>query len=101
VFLFVPQDYAAHDRGARRIDFMLRNLDILKVTLNKLDIPLYAVSHSPRRTLPSKAVDLAHSWGAKTLYANIGVFFQNNPILPVLISRQSMKWMKFAVIYRS
>ena len=89
MFLFVPQDYAAHDRAARRIDFMLRNLDILKVTLDKLDIPLYAISHSPRKTLPFKVVELVHSWGAKALYANIGMFSQRIP--PVLISRQNMK----------
>jgi len=31
MFVISPQDYAAHDRGARRIDFMLRNLSLLKV----------------------------------------------------------------------
>lgn len=76
IFVFSPQDYVAHDRGSRRIDFMLRNLDILKVTLDKLDIPLYAISHSPRRTLPSKVVELIRSWGAKALYANIGAQLQ-------------------------
>lgn len=27
-----PQDYIAHDRGARRIDFVLRNLQIIRVS---------------------------------------------------------------------
>ena len=31
IYVISPQDYAAHDRGARRIDFMLRNLHIIKV----------------------------------------------------------------------
>lgn len=31
IFAISPQDYAAHDRGPRRIDFMLRNLASLKV----------------------------------------------------------------------
>ena len=31
IYVISPQDYAAHDRGARRIDFMLRNLRIIKV----------------------------------------------------------------------
>lgn len=30
-FVLSPQDYAAHDRSARRIDFTLRNLTVLKV----------------------------------------------------------------------
>ena len=32
IYVISPQDYAAHDRGARRIDFMLRNLRDVKVT---------------------------------------------------------------------
>lgn len=31
IFIVVPQDYVAHDRSARRIDFTLRNLKLLKV----------------------------------------------------------------------
>ena len=30
-FVLSPQDYAAHDRSPRRIDFTLRNLSVLKV----------------------------------------------------------------------
>lgn len=32
LFILSPQDYVAHDRGARRIDFVLRNLRSLKVS---------------------------------------------------------------------
>ena len=31
LFVISPQDYVAHDRGPRRIDFMLRNLESVKV----------------------------------------------------------------------
>lgn len=31
LFIISPQDYKAHDRAPRRIDFMLRNLYALKV----------------------------------------------------------------------
>ncbi|CAG8585406.1 10581_t:CDS:2 [Acaulospora colombiana] len=72
LFLFSPGDYAAHDRGARRIDFTLRNLDWLKDKLDKLNIPLYAESHTPRKSLPQKVVELVRSWGCKSLYANLG-----------------------------
>ncbi|KAG8834885.1 hypothetical protein FRC17_006630 [Serendipita sp. 399] len=71
LFLFSPQDYAAHDRGARRIDFTLRNLDYLKEKLDKLDIPLYAISHSPRKTLPEKVAELMESWGSKAIFSNL------------------------------
>lgn len=32
LFVISPQDYKAHDRGSRRIDFMLRNLKVVKVS---------------------------------------------------------------------
>lgn len=71
IFIFSPQDYAAHDRGPRRIDFTLRNLDTLKEKLDRLNIPLYAISHSPRKTLPDKVIELMESWNAKALFANL------------------------------
>ncbi len=33
LFILSPQDYVAHDRSARRIDFTLRNLFLLKVSI--------------------------------------------------------------------
>ena len=30
LFVLSPQDYVAHDRSARRIDFTLRNLELIK-----------------------------------------------------------------------
>ena len=32
LFILSPQDYIAHDRSARRIDFTLRNLQVIKVS---------------------------------------------------------------------
>lgn len=34
LFILSPQDYAAHDRSPRRVDFTLRNLSILQVKLH-------------------------------------------------------------------
>lgn len=82
LFLLCPQDYRAHDRGARRIDFTLRNLDFLKDKLDNLDIPLYVISHTPRKTLPQKVIGLMETWGAKSLFANIGM----HPLLRLLDS---------------
>jgi len=33
LFLLSPQDYVAHDRSKRKIDFVLRNLSEIKVTV--------------------------------------------------------------------
>ena len=80
IFVFSPQDYIAHDRGARRIDFTLRNLDVLKDKLDSLNIPLYAMSHSPRKTLPQKVIEIAQNLGTKSLFANLGKKFDTSCI---------------------
>jgi deoxyribodipyrimidine photo-lyase len=33
LFAISPQDYIAHDRSARRIDFTLRNLTLIKASM--------------------------------------------------------------------
>ncbi|KII95059.1 hypothetical protein PLICRDRAFT_48029 [Plicaturopsis crispa FD-325 SS-3] len=66
-----PQDWVAHDRSARRIDFVLRNLASVKDTLEVLNIPLHTVTHTPRRTLPSRVLSLLRLLNATRLYANI------------------------------
>ncbi|KAF7977458.1 hypothetical protein HWV62_3639 [Athelia sp. TMB] len=71
LFVISPQDYAAHDRSPRRIDFTLRNLRLVKSALADLHIPLHTVTHTPRRTLPNFVVSLLDSLKAKQLYANI------------------------------
>ncbi|EIW62025.1 uncharacterized protein TRAVEDRAFT_44861 [Trametes versicolor FP-101664 SS1] len=71
LFVLSPQDYAAHDRGARRIDFTLRILENIKSELAKLDIPLYTTSHSPRTKIPSFIHDLLLQWNASHLFGNI------------------------------
>ncbi|KAI5125011.1 hypothetical protein M0805_007435 [Coniferiporia weirii] len=71
LFVISPQDYQAHDRGPRRIDFMLRNLEALKKSLSKLHIPLYTITHKPRHSVPEKVISLLLDWGTKHLFANI------------------------------
>lgn len=74
LFVFSPQDYKAHSRGARRIDFTLRNLELIQKQLDKLEVPLFTFSHSTRRTLPQKILELLEEWDAKQLFANSGSF---------------------------
>lgn len=71
LFVVSRQDYIAHDRGARKIDFTLRNLASVKASLDILDIPLHTVSFPKRKSIPSDVLCLVDTWGCNRLYANI------------------------------
>ncbi|KAH7887641.1 DNA photolyase, FAD-binding/Cryptochrome [Phlebopus sp. FC_14] len=71
LFVISPEDYIAHDRSKRRIDFTLRNLAKIKDALAELNIPFHTITHSPRRTLPAKVVSLLDSFQSTRLFANI------------------------------
>ncbi|KAJ7283527.1 DNA photolyase, FAD-binding/Cryptochrome [Mycena rebaudengoi] len=71
LFLFSPQDYIAHDRGARRIDFMLRNLVLIKSSLAELNIPLSTLTLPVRREIPEKVLSILSDLGSSNVYANI------------------------------
>ncbi|KAG6911209.1 hypothetical protein DXG01_003076 [Tephrocybe rancida] len=71
IFALSPQDYIAHDRSARRIDFTLRNLSKLKISLAELDIPLHTFTHTPRRTMAARIMSTITDFGCTNLYANI------------------------------
>ncbi|KAF8238795.1 hypothetical protein L208DRAFT_1240741 [Tricholoma matsutake] len=71
LFVISPQDYIAHDRSARRIDFTLRSLAIIKTSLCNLHIPLHTIAHTPRRTLPSHVLSFVCNLRSTSLYANI------------------------------
>ncbi|KAI0269121.1 DNA photolyase, FAD-binding/Cryptochrome [Gloeopeniophorella convolvens] len=71
LFILSPQDYVAHDRSSRRIDFTLRNLSALKSSLASLNIPLHVTTHTPRRTLPAFLVSFLQSIRAVRVFANI------------------------------
>ncbi|PCH41117.1 hypothetical protein WOLCODRAFT_99878 [Wolfiporia cocos MD-104 SS10] len=70
LFVLSPQDYIAHDRSSRRIDFTLRNLRSIQSSLAKLHIPLYTTSLSPRTAIPSYVLSLLREWNATRLFAN-------------------------------
>ncbi|THV08429.1 hypothetical protein K435DRAFT_832911 [Dendrothele bispora CBS 962.96] len=71
LFIISPQDYIAHDRGARRIDFTLRNLALIKDSLSKLHIPLHTITHEVRKTLPSGVISLLKELKSTSIYGNI------------------------------
>ncbi|KAH7914230.1 DNA photolyase, FAD-binding/Cryptochrome [Hygrophoropsis aurantiaca] len=71
IFIISPQDYLAHDRSKRRIDFTLRNLASVQESLHPLNIPLFTTTHTPRRTLPDRVITLLKSFNCNYLFANI------------------------------
>ena len=67
-----PEDFAAHDRSARRVDFMLRNVrTVQKEFKEKYNIPLVVLTHSPRPTIVDKVLSLAEEWGATNVCGNL------------------------------
>ncbi|SNX87782.1 related to deoxyribodipyrimidine photo-lyase PHR [Melanopsichium pennsylvanicum] len=73
LFVITPTDYRAHDRGARRVDFVLRTLACLKSQFDKLDIPFVVYSHKggKRTEVGSKIFELLEQWHVSQLTANI------------------------------
>ncbi|CED82716.1 Deoxyribodipyrimidine photolyase/cryptochrome [Phaffia rhodozyma] len=73
LFPISPGDYKSHDRSARRIDFMLRNLRSLKTSLHELEIPLLQFIHPTRKTLPNRIIQIVGSPGIKArhVFANL------------------------------
>ncbi|KAH0847841.1 Deoxyribodipyrimidine photo-lyase [Fonsecaea pedrosoi] len=70
LYLISPQDFEAHLTAPVRVDFILRNLAMLKRDLDDLDIPLYVETVERRRNIPSKLADLCAAWGACHVFCN-------------------------------
>ena len=71
VYFVSPQDFEAHLTAPVRVDFILRNLEVLKRDLAELDVPLYVETVEKRRNVPARLGDLCKEWGANHVYANI------------------------------
>ncbi|KAJ7904641.1 FAD binding domain of DNA photolyase-domain-containing protein [Mycena olivaceomarginata] len=71
VFILSPQCYKAHDRAPRRIDFTLRNLALIKASLQKLHIPLRTITEPNRRAIPHQIISFLEHLNASAIYANI------------------------------
>jgi len=69
-YLISPQDFEAHLTAPVRVDFILRNLAILRQDLDKLNIPLYVETIQKRRKLPSRLMELCAEWDAKHVFCN-------------------------------
>ncbi|WWC92474.1 uncharacterized protein L201_007432 [Kwoniella dendrophila CBS 6074] len=72
LFVFSPGDYRIHDRSNKKIDFILRNLRVLKTKLNEMNIPLHIQSYEKRLQIPRRVIkEILPSLGAKHLFTNI------------------------------
>ncbi|KJA30142.1 hypothetical protein HYPSUDRAFT_126179 [Hypholoma sublateritium FD-334 SS-4] len=71
LFIISPQDFVAHDIGARKIDFVFRNLHSLKKSLSELHIPLYVAVQKRRKDIPTSIIDFCEKYEARNLFANI------------------------------
>ncbi|KIY74171.1 hypothetical protein CYLTODRAFT_340648 [Cylindrobasidium torrendii FP15055 ss-10] len=70
LFTISPQDYQAHDRAARRIDFVLRNLKCIQSKLDELNIPLHVETIDVRRQMPQRVMTFLADVNSKHLFAN-------------------------------
>ncbi|KAF8848274.1 putative Deoxyribodipyrimidine photo-lyase [Acephala macrosclerotiorum] len=71
IYIVSPQDFEAHLAAPVRVDFILRTLEVVKVDLAALDIPLYVETVEKRKALPGRVLELLQKWGASHLFANV------------------------------
>ena len=71
MYFVSPQDFEAHLTSAVRVDFILRNLAVLKQDLAELDIPLYIETVEKRKKLPARLIDLCKEWRASHVFCNV------------------------------
>jgi deoxyribodipyrimidine photo-lyase len=71
IFFISPTDWKMHDRGPRRIDFVLRNLREIKKQLDELNIPLVVYTSPSRKDMPKTLVNFAKQWDVKEIVGNV------------------------------
>ena len=70
VFVLCPKQWADHDWGSMKVDFVLRNVRALSEALAKLNIPLLLIRAEPFAQVPSKLLRLAKRHACDALYFN-------------------------------
>ena len=71
MYLISPQDFQAHLTAPVRVDFTLRNLEVLQKDLAKLDIPLHVETVEKRKNIDERVMQLLEEWNASHLFANM------------------------------
>lgn len=70
LFLVSQEDWDAHAVSKRKIDFIRRNLEVLKIELKERGIPLLIELVEHRKDTPSKIVEVAQKWDCNHIFAN-------------------------------
>jgi deoxyribodipyrimidine photo-lyase len=70
VYLVSPQDFEAHLTAPVRVNFILRNLEVLKRDLAERDIPLYVETVEKRRNLPGRLIGLCTDFHCHHIFCN-------------------------------
>lgn len=70
VFLLCPKQWAQHDWGSTKVEFLLRNLAAISESLTKLNIPLTLVQAGSFSSVPAKLVQLAKKQRCDALFFN-------------------------------
>ena len=72
MFPIVPSDYKSHNRGPRKIDFVLRQLTALKQLLeSKHNIPLITLTMNHRKTVPQEIIKFCKKNLVSHIFGNI------------------------------
>lgn len=70
VFAICSKQWAAHDWGRMKVDFLLRNLRALADSLNRLNIPLKLINTGDFKSVPRAMFRLAKQHGCGALFFN-------------------------------
>ncbi len=70
VFTLCPKQWAQHDWGSTKVDFLLRNLAALSESLAKLNIPMLLVQAGSFASVPAKLVQIAKRQRCDALFFN-------------------------------
>jgi deoxyribodipyrimidine photolyase len=70
VFAICPKQWADHDWGSMKVDFVLRSVRAISEALAKLNIPLRIVRADCFNEVPSKLLNLATRHACEALYFN-------------------------------
>lgn len=71
MFFVSPADWKMHNRSARRIDFVLRNLQEIKKHTEELNIPLVVYTERTRKQMPKTLIEFAKKHNVSDIVGNV------------------------------
>jgi len=70
IYFITPQTWQQHDMAACKVDFILRNLQVLSVELKKLNIALLIETVATFEAIPQRLIELAQQYKIHALFYN-------------------------------